>query len=310
MAGGFRFGGGAFGSMQLDLNGDGLPDFVSWTDQAATNVWMAKRDANVNSGGLSYVRRDYTGPSMGNVIFVGDFLGTGEVSILEVAGSTVNLYKRGLSLPLRNADAPPDLLVQETTPKGAWTVIKYQSLNQASDSPVYRSYHVVNDTPQNFDASQSNAVVDVNGPIWVVSGTSQSNGVQAGSSIGTAFLYEGMKATKERGNLGFARVTKLYPYANGTLMATSTEYHQDPLQFQYLGLAKSVTNYVGSAKYDGDQVAGFACTLKYDRPTPGNVCEDTGVPVKSVSSFNAVATQAALKPVSSSRTCTASFRPA
>jgi len=281
--------------MQMDINGDGLPDFVSWDDQGTGTVWLAKR--NADTGGVRYEQQpNYFGPKMNNAVFMGDFMGTGSPGILEVDGGSLNHYTR-------NVAVPADLLTLEASPAGASTSISYQALSQASNSPVYRSYRVVNPAPQNFDASQANTVVDVTGPIWVVSATSQSNGLPTGGMVDTAFLYEGMKAAEGRGNLGFARVTKLFPYANGNLMATSTEYHQDPVQFQYLGMPKLVTNYAGLAAYDVKQVGGqLGCSVRRNpRQMQDQICEDPDIPAETIVTFNSVARQKDLKAVSSSQ---------
>lgn len=240
----FRIGSGSVGSFQLDVNGDGLPDFISWDSTANPRVWFARATSN---GGVVYEAPSATNPgrnlyTLDRTFFTGDFTGTGDPSFLMVNDSNLTILTSG-------AAATPDLMVAATNGMGLKTEVKYQALSQAASTPMYVSGRTVRADPDAFDPLTT--AIDVSPPLWVVSSTKQSTAI-AGSAqwVETVFMYQGMKSAYGRGSLGFASVSKFYPYANGELMVTTTDMHQDPLQFQYLGLPKFTATYTGTAGYD------------------------------------------------------------
>jgi Salmonella virulence plasmid 65kDa B protein/FG-GAP-like repeat len=236
----FRLGSGVIGSFPADINGDGLTDMVSWDGSGNPSVWLTRPSLN---GAIALVKStaNHNLPNMHRTFFMGDFGGTGDLGLLVVDGSSV--YMRSTS-----TGTSVDLLRQVTTTTGLVTTITYQSLTQASNSPIYNAGRTIRQDPDTYNPFTD--TVEVASPNWVVSSTKQKTGTTGQTDIETAFLYHSMKAAYGRGSLGFANVTKLYPYANGDLLVTVNEYHQDPAQFQYLGLPRYTATFSGQASYD------------------------------------------------------------
>lgn len=292
--GNFRFGSGAIGTLGADVNADGLQDFVAWDNTGAPTVWFAVRDP---AGAVRYEKAtQYPSrglPNMYTSFFAGDFAGTGDTSLLMVEDGQLWMHNTGVS-------AGGDLLASVTNGAGLTTTIQYQTLAQPSTVPVYTNGRDTLANPEEFDPFTE--PVAVAPPMWVVRSTSQGSATPSASgpvTVDTAFLYHGMKAAYGRGTMGFASVSKFFPYANGDLLATTTEYHQDAAQFQYIGLPVYTATYSGLSAYDTVTtiVQRTVCSATKIRQ---GLCDELGLTnyvTVTTKSFNPVNSLSGLKPV-------------
>ncbi|WP_255376874.1 FG-GAP-like repeat-containing protein [Rhizobacter sp. OV335] len=252
----FAFGGGTAGSMPLDINGDGLTDFMAWTGEDDRHdlrffTSMAGTDGGKLDGSLAAVsdidRGRYGLPEMatGGVTFMsGDFMGLGSVGFIRMQdGGNNNLWYRD--------GPPPDVMTSVMNLSGVTTWISYSSTGMASaglvvgnNSPVEVGVGVYVNTRPPIDLgglTDPQARADKAGKHtwpthhahpaqWLVGTTKQQsvNGVDPSNlGVTTAFAYVGMKSDLSGGgDLGLESVTKYFPYANGGMMASTTEYLQ------------------------------------------------------------------------------------
>jgi hypothetical protein len=265
LEGNIAYGSGLSGSMAIDFNGDGLTDFLAWVGDRTLNVGGAAADgmrlylgANINDSstsgatlpGISTTEVTHGLPqdlmTGGNSFAGGDFLGLGSAGFLKLGNNGGNSvwYRAG---------APADMLEWVTSPTGQFTKVVYAStavarsgvsINDTEVTPaVYQPTRPALDIPAGTAALQPSQVPQGTHPIhhahpasWVVARTIQDSGF---SNITTAFVYRGMKVDLSGGgNLGFEAVSKYFPYANGGMLVTTSEYVQDPEQPQYLGLPR------------------------------------------------------------------------
>ncbi|WP_457336794.1 FG-GAP-like repeat-containing protein [Rhizobacter sp. P5_C2] len=272
----FAFGSGLAGSMPMDINGDGLIDFMAWTGEDERHdlrffTSLAGTDGGKLDGSLAAVsdidRGRYNLPEMatGGVTFLsGDFMGLGSVGFIRMQdGGNNNLWYRN--------GPPPDMLNMVTNLSGVYTWISYSSTGMASaglvvgnNSPIGAGVYANTRPPIDLSGiTDPQARADKAGKHswpthhahpaqWLVASTKQPslNGTGDSSNLGvtTAFAYVGMKSDLSGGgDLGLESVTKYFPYANGGMMASTTEYLQPlnsetgqegTLRKQFVGMPK------------------------------------------------------------------------
>jgi hypothetical protein len=251
----FAFGSGLAGSMPMDVNGDGLIDFMAWTGEDERHdlrffTSLAATDAGKTDGSYAAVsgtdRGRYGLPEMatGGVTFLsGDFMGLGSVGFIRMQdGGNNNLWYRN--------GPPPDMMNMVTNLSGVYTWISYSSTGMASaglvvgnNSPIGAGVYANTRPPIDLSGiTDPQARADKAGKHswpthhahpaqWLVASTKQPslNGTGDSSNLGvtTAFAYVGMKSDLSGGgDLGLESVTKYFPYANGGMMASTTEYLQ------------------------------------------------------------------------------------
>ena len=288
----FRFGSGQLGSMTMDVNADGLADFVAWDNQGNPTVWFAKR---ATTGLVTYVK-DASGnahgiPNLFSKFFGGDFSGVGDNSLLTIINGDIYLYRT-------DAAKGADLMSAAVSGAGARTQVSYQTLSQAASTAVYAVGRAVSAAPESFNPDTT--AISIAPAQWVVSSTKQPSAVPppTGSStppyVESVFMYQGMKAALGRGSLGFQIVTKYYPFASGELMVNTTEYHQNPAQFQYLGQPIYNSTYTGLSIYNVTQTAKAGACAVILTKTSAEDCESSAVTV-TTKTFNPVASISGLK---------------
>lgn len=253
----------------IDLNGDGLDDLLQVTASGS----IASLTKPTESGIPVWMRVETTGLESPLVFKtdntfdweVGDFLGTGSAQILMMRHNASSSL--GNELWARRTVAPPDMLAKVTTPNGLETYISYGSLSAGvitdfspTGAVMVRPASVGSNFGSSLNSLSSVPLYSVERPppgtstypvvhlqpaSWVVAETLQGSGRNAQEMVTTTFAYGGLKgAHGGRGSLGFAWTLKRQPYANGEVLATITRFHQNPEQFQYIGLTKSeVTEY-------------------------------------------------------------------
>jgi Salmonella virulence plasmid 65kDa B protein/FG-GAP-like repeat len=268
-AGWMSYGSGINGSTPIDYNGDGQTDFLSWMgsekigDSAPTAKGM---HLLLSKGSTDAGKPDATLPGIsstliashglpqdlatgGNSFSGGDFLGVGNAGFIKMGNNGGNSMHARLS-------TPPDLLELVTSPTRLATTIRYSSTGMATKgvfhegatvSPaVYQNVRPPLAVPSGTAALTPADLTNVGTyPIyyahpaqWMVSRTDQS-GLGSSSNVTTAFVYRGMAVDLSGGgNLGFEAVSKYFPYANGGMLATTSEYLQDPDQRQYQGMPR------------------------------------------------------------------------
>jgi hypothetical protein len=257
------YGSGVNGSTPVDLNGDSLGDFLTWigsalvddpTPEAGGMHLLLGRNVPDSGGtgatvpGISTEAATHGLPAdlvtAGNTFAGGDFLGLGSAGFLKMGNNGGN------SLWYR-AGPPPDMLQTAHGPTGQYTLVTYASTaaaktgvavsNEEVTSSVYQPTRPALALPAGTGPLGPGQVPQGTWPIhhahpatWVVGRTSQD---AVGSNVTTAFMYRGMKTDLTGGgSLGFEAVSKFFPYANGGMLVTTTEYLQTPLQPQYLGM--------------------------------------------------------------------------
>jgi hypothetical protein len=194
-----------------DFNGDGKQDFWFWNPGTsrvlvrlstgtsfASEVEWANNNNNAGLGYFGYA----------------DFDGDGRQDFWFVNPSSSRILVRAVNMPY------PDLLNVATTGLGATTTIVYTPLTIGG---VYAK-----------DTTSTYPVLDLQGPMYVVSSSNQSNG--AGGSFVTNYFYTGAKYHQlARSSLGFRKVESTDAQS---LLKTATSFRQD---YPFQGLPLTVT---------------------------------------------------------------------
>jgi hypothetical protein len=264
------YGSAVNGSIPLDINGDGLTDFLAWVGENGMQdlrlfVGKAGTDAGKTDGTVPGVSAADAAalrsgiPALntgGRTIFSGDFMGVGAISFI-VAGNN-----GGNSLWVRTTP-PPDMLQVAVSPTGNSSTVVYSSTGMATNGASYydnittgvylpsrpplpqlagtAALTPITNPPSATSVPQGDyPIYHAHPSQWVVSRTIQGGfGVREANAVTTAFVYRGMKVDLSGGgNLGFESVSKFFPYANGGMLITTSEYLQDPDERQYQGMTR------------------------------------------------------------------------
>jgi hypothetical protein len=236
------------GSIPLDINDDGLTDFLTWHLGQGTSVYIGKAgtdngksDGTVPGVSAANVNSVYGLPELntgGYSLLGGDFMGVASPNFIRMGngGNNALYYRRG---------APPDLFASVQNVSGARTSVTYSSTGVASGGLVAGNNSVVapgiyfNSRPAVTAATVAAhtwPTYHAHPATWLVAQTQQDSATLAvdttidpglQNKVVTAFAYAGIKFdVSGAGNLGFESVTKYFPYANGGMLATTTEYLQ------------------------------------------------------------------------------------
>ena len=214
------------GLLPVDFNGDGLTDLTSqWNDGGLLRfVTYRSNGAGTFTAGDHHTGRgfDAMGSGKGPGLLPVDFNGDGLTDLISQWNNGGLLHFVGYV-----ADPPflSDLLTSITTGIGANVIVTYKSL---TSSIVYTK-----------DSTATYPLVDLQGPIYVVSRTDGSNGI--GGTSSDTYAYAGAKANLNgRGFLGFRQVTTTDLDTNVTQITT---YRQD---FPFTGMVATETKKVGA----------------------------------------------------------------
>jgi RHS repeat-associated protein len=228
-----------------DFNGDGKAD-VLWV-QADTNfvstgnrvLWLGKGDGTFtavnNVGGQD-------GTLIGYAPVLADFNGDGKTDVLWDSRTGTDTRSTGTRVLWLSDTSAPDLMIGVTSGLGATVAVSYKPL---MDSSVYTK-----------DNNATDPMIDLQGPMQVVSRIDVSNGI--GSTVSSTYTYAGAKANLDgRGFLGFRR--KVETDLQSGIVQTTT-YRQDyPYQAQVASEARvlggvtlsSVVNTYGASNLGG-----------------------------------------------------------
>jgi RHS repeat-associated protein len=195
-----------------DFNGDGKTDIL-WSRKGTTALsngirvlWLGKGD------GTFTVVSNFAGQDgnlIGYVPMLADFNGDGKTDVLWDSRSGSDTRSTGTRALWLSDGVAPDLMIGITTGLGANIALTYKPL---IDSAVYTK-----------DNDATDPLLDLSGPIQVVSRVDISNGI--GGTVRSTYAYAGAKAHLDgRGFLGFRqkRVTDLQ-----TGIVRTTTYRQD-----------------------------------------------------------------------------------
>lgn len=200
----------------FDVNGDGLSDIL-WNHEGQKRrvLWLSNGDGSFRE--IENLRGD-DGTRLGEPL-VGDFDGDGLPDILWLERDGKGRSKGTHELWLSKGPLP-DLLRRVDTGLGALTQVTFQTLSQSDGS---QDSHYI----RGSDAS--GVVVDVQGPMPVVTRVVTSNGI--GGTRSSTYRYAGAQVHRNgRGFLGFAEVVAR---DNLTGIERRTRYHQD---FPFTGM--------------------------------------------------------------------------
>ncbi|KPF68953.1 hypothetical protein IP84_07050 [beta proteobacterium AAP99] len=231
----FAFGNGPVGSIQTDLDGNGLADFLAWSNAGNQDANLTRFRVAPSPGAFGFPAIELQAVPHGlptNLVqqagYVGgDFLGIGGPSFTKLpdaGGPNGTVYGR--------LGPPNDVMVEAVSPSRGSTLVRYASLATATDAflgnPTVSSGVYAPTRPPVTAATVAAhtwPLYHAHPPQWVVSGTTQPNG--GGVGVVTAFVYSGQKADLSGGgSLGFESVSKYFPYADGRMMVSTTEYLQ------------------------------------------------------------------------------------
>jgi hypothetical protein len=165
------------------------------------------------------------GTLSGYAPILGDFNGDGKTDIVWDSRAGTDTRSTGTRTMWLSDGVPADIMVSVTTGVGATVAITYKSLIDAS---VYTK-----------DATASDPMLDLQGPIYVVSRVDADNGI--GGTVGSTYAYAGAKAHQDgRGFLGFRKMTVTDLQTN---IVQTTNYRQD---FPFVTLVASETRKLGN----------------------------------------------------------------
>lgn len=174
----------------LDVNNDGLPDFVrawwNWTPEQATLLntgsgWSASQDSYNLTRQIAQPGRFNTGT---------DFVDLNADGAIDEAWNYQDDGSNNASL---NRCVNPDRLVKVTNGFGVKVEISFKPL---TDTSVYTK---ANDLT---GVNESDKVANVVGPIYVVSQLRHDDGT--GGTYNVNYVYGGLRSHRDRGSLGFA----------------------------------------------------------------------------------------------------------
>lgn len=191
--------------MLVDVNGDGLPDIVGFY----SNGILGAINTGNGFGTPFYLLNTHYGTATGwqnqnlHPRFIDDVNGDGLPDV-------VGIHTGGVAASLNTATTPPDLISTITSGLGAVTTVTYKSLSQPG-------------APYTKGTGSTFPVIDVQGPMYVVSEVQTSNGV--GGNYRSTYAYAGARShVQGRGFLGFGEVTSK---DEQTSIETVTTFRQD-----------------------------------------------------------------------------------
>jgi len=225
-----------------DINGDGLADLV-WSD--GYNIYVQFSSGNGFGPPVNMGVNDTSGlcaspdPNFPYpCVFAADVNGDGRADVIGFGGELA---------AVRVAQArTPDLITAFTNSLGASTTIPtppaVPGYKPLTDSTVYTK-----DTPA---ATWPVRDLQAQGPMYVVSSVSQTNGV--GGSYVTNYKYTGAKVHMTGGGfLGFRIIEEIKPTDTTTTIKTATTFRQD---YPFQGLPTSVVKTQSSSAVPLNQV--------------------------------------------------------
>jgi hypothetical protein len=239
-----------FGSIALDVDGDGRQDILRWGDSVAYNtLYLSNGDGTFTAASSNFLPLGtQLRLSDGTFDFlVGDFLGRGTNDLLRVsatAASSGGGASSAANLLLVNQGwVPPDQLASVRTGLGARSSLYYVSL--ASPTPsngVSGAYgpRFVRDLNSAASLPTVPNSIDALAPMYVVATEVDDTGVGSATTK-TEFSYRGMRmSTNGRGMLGFREDRQQVTAADGSAMTTDTQYLQS---FPYTGMVAQTNVY-------------------------------------------------------------------
>ena len=210
-----------------DFNGDGRSDFAFLQNNV---LWVYLSNGSATADAPGYAPLTFSGssqtlgtsfgspPTNSWTPIAADFNGDGKADFALVGISNSTL------VTFLNSGSVPDLLTSITSGLGATTTITYAPLTQ---STVYTK-----------DTNATYPVVDMTGPIQVVSRVDTANGI--GGTYGTTYSYAGAKSNVLGRFLGFRQMTVQDLQTN---IVQTTNFRQD---FPFIGMVESVTKRLGA----------------------------------------------------------------
>ncbi|MDF0584164.1 toxin TcdB middle/N-terminal domain-containing protein [Bradyrhizobium yuanmingense] len=271
-----------------DFNGDGKGD-VLWiqidTNKVSTGsrvLWLSKGD------GTFTVVSNFAGQD-GNIVgyspLLADFNGDGKTDVLWDSRSGADTRSTGTRVLWLSDTSAPDLMTGISNGIGATIVVAYKALTDAS---VYTR-----------DTNATDPLIDLRGPMQVVSRVDASNGI--GGNVSSTYTYAGAKADLNGRNfLGFREIaaTNLqtnitrkttyrqdYPYQNRVASETRTRggVTLSSVAYTYQATSLGATRYdvflqqkvETAADIDGTALPTLTTTYQYD--AYGNATEVAAV---------------------------------
>jgi hypothetical protein len=212
-----------------DFNGDSLPDILWDKEQERSARSTGTRVLWLNRGENQFTVVSNVGGGDGTLVdhvpLLADFNGDGKTDILWDRREGEDSRSKGNRVLWLSDGIVPDLMTGATSGVGATASVSYKSL---TDSTVYTS-----------NTGAVDPIVDLQGPMQVVSRLSQSNGI--GGQISLAYAYACARAHQDgRGYLGFC-ATLVADQQTGIRQITN--YRQD---YPFIGLVASETKTLGS----------------------------------------------------------------
>ena len=238
-----------FGSVFVDIDGDGRQDILRWHDDPAFNRYYRSKGDGSFVDGLSEQDLPLVNAFQGIQlkkssgeydVLMGDFTGRGFVEFIRVSSaapsSTDPSKQNRLYLP--QVTEVPDLLVKVTSGTGAVTRLSYASLANSArpgSSDVRYAMDSTTPPPPGPGAPAAPRPLDVTPAMWVVTDVDADNGLGApGSQMQRSrYAYRGLKIDpRGRSLLGFREVRREVLAPNGQQITTRTTYLQ---QHPYIG---------------------------------------------------------------------------